>query len=145
MLNSAIIMGRLVADPELKHTANGHSVTSFTLAVDRSFVPAGQERKTDFIDIVAWGKTAEFVCRYFAKGNAMAVKGRIETRTYEDKNGNKRKAVEINAENIEFVESKRDSASSNRNDEPAQAPAYSNATATDFQDIAGGDDSDLPF
>ena len=146
MLNSAIIMGRLTADPELKHTPNNNSVTSFTLAVGRSSARAGQERQTDFIDVVAWGKTAETVCRYFAKGNLMAVKGRIETRSYEDKNGVKRKVFEIIAENIEFVESKRDaSATQSANRDSAQAASYSNASSADFQDVTGDDDSDLPF
>ena len=95
MLNVAVVMGRLTADPELRHTASGLSVTSFTLAVDRNYSKAGTERQTDWIDVVAWRQTAEFVCKYFTKGQMMAVNGTIQTRSYEDKNGNKRKAVEI--------------------------------------------------
>ena len=82
MLNVAVLMGRLVADPELRHTANDISVTSFTLAVDRSYVKAGSDRQTDFIDIVAWRSTADFVCKYFRKGQLVAVQGSIQTRTY---------------------------------------------------------------
>ena len=93
MLNKAILMGRLVADPELRRTPNNNSVTSFTLAVNRSYVRQGEQPQTDFLDIVAWGKTAEFVSRYFVKGQLVAVAGRIQTRTWEDKQGNKRKSV----------------------------------------------------
>ena len=102
MLNCAVIMGRLVADPELRTTPNGISVTSFCVAVDRSFVKAGEERKADFINVVAWRQTADFVTRYFHKGSMIAVQGSIQTRSYEDKNGNKRTAVEIVADNVSF-------------------------------------------
>ena len=98
MLNVAVVMGRLVADPELRHTPSDVAVTSFTLAVDRSYVKSGTERQTDFIDIVAWRGTADFVCKYFRKGQMMAVHGSIQTRTYTDKDGNKRKAFEIVAD-----------------------------------------------
>ena len=103
MLNIAAIMGRLTADPELRKTPSGVSVTTFTLAVDRSYVKQGEERQADFIDVVAWRGTAEFVCKYFSKGRMMAVDGSIQTRSYEDKNGNKRKAVEIVANNVSFA------------------------------------------
>ena len=106
MLNCAVIMGRLVADPELRTTPNGISVTSFCVAVDRSFVKAGEERKADFINVVAWRQTADFVTRYFHKGSMIAVQGSIQTRSYEDKNGNKRTAVEIVADNVSFCGSK---------------------------------------
>jgi single-strand DNA-binding protein len=101
MLNVVAIMGRLTADPEMKTTTNGVSVTSFTLAVDRSFSKDG-ERKADFIDCVAWRGTAEFICKHFTKGKLMAVDGAIQTRSYEDKNGNKRKTVEIVVANVNF-------------------------------------------
>ena len=107
MLNTAILMGRLVADPELRHTPNDIAVTSFTLAVDRSFSKSGTERQTDFIDIVAWRSTAEFVCKYFHKGQLVAVQGSIQTRSYTDSQGIKRKAFEIVADNVHFAESKR--------------------------------------
>ena len=106
MLNCAIIMGRLTADPELRTTGNGTSVTSFSVAVDRSFVRAGEERQTDFINVVAWRQTAEFVTRYFHKGSMIAVQGSIQTRNYEDRQGNKRTAVEIVADNVSFCGSK---------------------------------------
>ena len=109
MLNKAILMGRLVADPELRRTPNNNSVTSFTLAVNRSFTRQGEQPQTDFIDIVAWGKTAEFVSRYFVKGQLVAVAGRIQTRMWEDKQGNKRKSVEVVAEEVHFAEPKRSS------------------------------------
>ena len=143
MLNKAILMGRLVADPELRRTPNNNSVTSFTLAVNRSFVRQGEQPQTDFIDVVAWGKTAEFVSRYFVKGQLVAVAGRIQTRTWEDKQGNKRKSVEVVAEEVHFAEPKRDSQS--RNDLPQggfdpMAGLGGNAFAA-----LPGDDNDLPF
>lgn len=102
MLNIAAVMGRLTADPEMKTTPSGVSVTTFTLAVDRNYAKQGEDRQADFIDVVAWRGTADFVCRYFAKGKMMAVNGQIQTRVYEDKHGNKRKAVEIVADQISF-------------------------------------------
>ena len=114
MLNCAVIMGRLVADPELRTTPNGISVTSFCVAVDRSFVKAGEERKADFINVVAWRQTADFVTRYFHKGSMIAVQGSIQTRSYEDKNGNKRTAVEIVADNVSFCGSKSEQGGGNR-------------------------------
>ena len=146
-INSCIMMGRLTADPELRHTPNNVAVTSFTIAVDRTYAKAGTERQTDFFDVVAWNKTAEFVSRYFRKGQLVAVQGRMETRSYEDKNGIKRKAYEIIAENVHFAEPKRDSAGAapSRYDETSQAaPSYSNTGAGDFAEITDTDD-DLPF
>ena len=156
MLNVAAIMGRLVADPELRHTPNAIAVTTFTLAVDRSYSRAGTERQTDFIDVVAWRQTAEFVCKYFSKGRMMAVTGSIQTRNYEDKQGNKRKAFEIVANDVSFADSKRDSSGSapgSYDSAPAvqqrpaaysePAPAYSSGSNEDFEEILG--DDDLPF
>ena len=152
MLNCAIIMGRLVADPELRTTANGTTVTSFTVAIERSFVKAGEERQADFLDIVAWRSTAEFITRYFRKGSMIAIQGSIQARSYEDKNGNKRKAVEIVADNVSFCGSKSEGGSAGGNsrygDEPPvqrQQPAasYSSASVADFSDIQ--DDDELPF
>lgn len=149
MLNVAVLMGRLVADPELRHTPNGISVTSFTLAVDRSYVKAGAERQTDFIDIVAWRNTAEFVCKYFRKGQLAAVQGSIQTRSYTDRDGNKRKAFEIVADNVHFAESKRDSAGSgNARSKPESADqqpasAYESGNTGDFEEMPT--DDDLPF
>ena len=104
MLNKAILMGRLTADPELKHTQSNIPVTSFTLAVDRSF---GKEKQTDFLDIVAWRNTAEFVSKWFRKGMLVAVSGRMQTRAWEDKQGNKRKTVEVVADEVFFAEGKK--------------------------------------
>ena len=109
MLNCAVIMGRLVADPELRTTTSGISVTSFRVAVDRNFVRQGEERQADFIDVVAWRQTAEFVSRFFRKGSMIAVQGSIQTRNYEDRQGNKRTAVEIVADNVSFCGSKSES------------------------------------
>ncbi|MBQ9850531.1 MAG: single-stranded DNA-binding protein [Clostridia bacterium] len=147
MLNSAVIMGRLVADPELRTTGSGISVTSFTVAVDRRFVRQGEERQADFIDIIAWRQTAEFISKYFRKGSMIAVQGSIQTRMYEDKNGNKRKAVEIVADNASFCGSKAESGtgSFNRNDSVMNnqpAPSYSTADEGDFKEIP---EDDLPF
>ena len=103
MLNVVALMGRLVADPELRHTTSGIATCTFRIAVDRSFVRAGEERKADFIDIVVWRQTAEFVCKYFRKGNLIAVDGSIQTRNYEDKQGNKRTAFEVVANNVHFT------------------------------------------
>lgn len=105
MLNTVILQGRLVADPELRHTPNNVAVTSFTLAVERSYVKSGEERQVDFIDVTTWRGTAEFVSNYFRKGQLMAVHGEIRTRTYQDKDGNNRKAVEVVADQVHFCES----------------------------------------
>ena len=125
MLNVIALMGRLVADPELRHTPNGIATCTFRIAVDRNFVRAGEERKADFIDIVAWRQSAEFVCKYFHKGNMIAVNGSLQTRNYEDKNGNKRTAYEVVADNIHFAESKASSGgyAGGYGAAPAAAPA----------------------
>ncbi len=155
MLNVAAIMGRLTADPELRHTPSDVAVTTFTLAVDRSYAKPGTERQTDFINVVAWRNTAEFVCKYFTKGQMMAVSGSIQTRNYEDKQGNKRTAFEIVADQISFCGSKRESGGnsggSSYESAPAPqkpafsepAPAYSSGSNEDFEEILG--DDDLPF
>ena len=129
MLNVAILMGRLVADPEIRHTPNDIAVTSFTIAVDRSYVKSGAERQTDFIDVVAWRSTAEFVCRYFHKGQLVAVQGSIQTRSYTDREGIKRKAFEIVADNVHFAESKRDSYSNPAQNAGGYQQGYSNNSA----------------
>ncbi|MCY1715199.1 single-stranded DNA-binding protein [Caproiciproducens galactitolivorans] len=149
MLNVAVLMGRLCADPEPKVTPNGISVTSFTLAVDRSYQKSGQDRQCDFIDIVAWRSTADFVCKYFTKGQLIAVQGSIQTRTYTDKDGNKRKAFEVVADNVHFAEPKRDGNSRNGNkstykaDVEPPAPQYPTGDTGDFEEIPSSDD--LPF
>ena len=107
MLNKVILMGRLTRDPELKHTDKNTAVCNFTLAVNRDYSPSGETPQTDFIDIVTWTKTAEFVSKYFTKGQLVAVTGRLQTRNWEDKQGNKRVAVEVNAEEVHFAEPKK--------------------------------------
>lgn len=145
MLNIAVLMGRFCAAPELKQTQSGISVTSFTLAVDRSYVKQGQERQTDFINIVAWRGTAEFVCKYFKKGQLAAVQGSIQTRKYTDRDGNKRTAFEIVADNVHFAEPKHDSSAPTGNNNtyaPAGSAPNVSAGSDDFQGIS---DEDLPF
>lgn len=110
MYNRAILIGRLTADPELKTTPSGISVTSFSIAVDRGVKPKDGEKITDFINIVAWRQTAEFLAKYFSKGKLVGIEGSIQTRNYEDKHGNKRTAVEVVADRAFFTESKGHSA-----------------------------------
>ena len=136
MLNTAIVMGRLVADPELRHTDSDISVTNFTLAVERSYVKSGSDRQTDFINIIAWRGTADFVCKYFCKGQLVAVQGSIQTRTYTDIQGNKRKAFEIVADNVHFAEPKRD-------EKPDKSPKAPDVESDDFEEVPS--DDDLPF
>ena len=147
-MNVICLMGRLTADPELRHTPSQVAVTTFSLAVDRAYQPKGQERQTDFINVVAWRGTAEFVCNYFRKGQRMALQGSLQSRNYTDKEGNKRTAYEVIADNVFFAESKRDSNQTSRFDSqvPAfneTAPAFSTAAAGDFEEITG--DDELPF
>ncbi|MCL2538724.1 MAG: single-stranded DNA-binding protein [Oscillospiraceae bacterium] len=146
MLNNVSIMGRLTADPELRHTANNFAVTSFTVAVNRSFVRQGGERQTDFIDVVAWRNTAEFICRYFKKGQMIAVTGAIQTRNYTDKEGRNRKAVEIQANNVYFTESRAPGSvevKAPENPDDGYDVSFAAGDADDFTLIA--DDDDLPF
>ena len=170
MLNRVILMGRLVSDPELKTTGTGISVTSFRIAVDRSYVKSGEERKADFFDIVCWRSTAEFVCRYFGKGSLIAVEGQLQSRTYQAKDGTNRYVVEVVADNVSFTGERRDNSNgynqgygnqsygdnqsygsqsyggnqTYRQDTPAQAPtSYQSGANSDFQDMPL--DDDLPF
>lgn len=108
MLNVVVLMGRLVADPELKTTNTGVSVTSFRIAVDRSYVKAGAERETDFFDVVAWRSSAEFVCRNFTKGSLIAVDGQLQSRQYQTKDGQNRTAIEVVVDNVSFTGERRD-------------------------------------
>lgn len=118
MLNVIAVMGRVVADPELRKTTTGVSTTTFTIACDRNFAKSGSERQTDFFDIVAWRQSAEFASKYFKKGQLVAVNGSLQARSYEDKNGNKRKVYEIVADHLHFAESRRfgDTAEKNTDD-----------------------------
>ncbi len=151
MLNHITIMGRLTRDPELRRTGTGVAVASFTLAVDRDFGGRdGGERETDFIDCVAWRQTGEFVSKYFAKGRMAVVSGRLQIRSWTDKEGNKRRTAEVVADNVYFGDSKRDGDSTgsfggNTYAAPA-APAYSApvSPASDFA-MLDDDDAQLPF
>lgn len=147
MINNVTLMGRLVATPELRNTQTGVAVTSFTIAVDRSFVRQGEQRQADFIDCVAWRNSAEFISKYFQKGSMIAITGSIQTRTYDDKNGNKRKATEIIVDQASFCGSKSESGSAGAYNAPMAAapaaPSFATANEGDFEEIAG--DDDLPF
>lgn len=147
MINCAVIMGRLTADPELRTTSTGVSVTSFCVAVDRSYVRAGEERQADFINVTAWRQTADFVTRYFRKGSMIAVQGSIQTRAYEDKNGNKRTAVEIIADNVSFCGSRNsDGATQNRFEAPVQnTPSYQSESTEAFSQISSDDEDSFGF
>lgn len=143
MFNLVVLTGRLTADPELRYTANNTPVTSFSIAVSRRY-KAGEEAQADFINIVAWRQTAEFVTKYFQKGSMIGIEGSIQTRRYVDKDtGKNRTAFEVIANNVQFVESKRDGAAPAP---AAEAPAsFSNAGVNDFTDLSGETDDDLPF
>ncbi|MBE6809289.1 MAG: single-stranded DNA-binding protein [Ruminococcaceae bacterium] len=142
MFNLVVLTGRLTADPELKTTSNGLSVTTFSIAVDRRY-RSGEERQTDFINIVAWRQSAEFITKYFKKGNLIGIEGSIQTRRYQDKNGNNRTAFEVVVNNVQFVESKRDGVAP-MGDTAAPA-SFSNADVNDFADLGDATDDDLPF
>ena len=138
MLNSIIIMGRLTRDPELRRTNSGTAVTSFTLAVDRDYSGKdSNERKTDFIDCVAWRSTGEFVDKYFTKGRMAVVIGKLQMRDWTDKDGNKRRTFEINADTVYFGDSKRND-SSNVNTSENESAFTGEFTPVD-------DDDDFPF
>ena len=162
MLNRIILMGRLVADPELRRTQSGTPVTSLRIAVDRDFKNQSGEKETDFIDVVAWRATAEFVAKYFTKGRMAVVEGRLQIRPWTDKEGNKRTSAEVVADNVYFGDSKRDGGDSGYAPSygggygaPAGggygAPAGGNggyrapsAPRSDFAEI-GEEDGELPF
>jgi single-strand DNA-binding protein len=142
MINVVVLTGRLTTDPELKTTTNGTSVCSFSIAVDRRFSRSAEERQTDFINIVTWRSSAEFVSKYFKKGQMIAIEGSIQTRRYQDKDGNNRTAFEVVASNVQFADFARKDGDSSA---PAAAPvSFSNADAGDFTSIDDVDD-DLPF
>lgn len=148
MLNVVALMGRLTHTPELKTTQNGTSVCSFGIAVDRTYTPKGEERKADFIDVVAWRQTAEHICKYFQKGSMVAITGSLQSRNYKDKNGNSRTAVEVLADQINFAGPKKTQQVDDGGEAPPKdyrepAPAYSQGSADDFEVI--NDNDDLPF
>ena len=144
MLNHIVLMGRLTRDPELRRTGSGVAVASFTLAVDRDFAAQGAEKETDFVDIVAWRNTAEFVSRYFTKGRMAVVTGRLQIRNWTDKEGNKRRSAEVVADNVYFGDSKRDGAPSGDYTAPMGGYAAPVNTTSSFSEI-DDEDGDLPF
>lgn len=156
MFNKAILIGRLTADPELKQTNSGTYVVNFQIAVDRRFRGPDGERKTDFITIVCWQRTAEFVAKYFHKGDPIGIDGNIQTRNYEDKQGNKRTAFEVVADNAFFVGGKTNNSGGSyapaqtfappaapMSPAPAAPVAYSSGAPSDFEEVET--DNDLPF
>ena len=145
MINSVVIMGRLTFDPELRTTPNGISVVRFQVACDRNFSRSGEDKKTDFIDVTAWRQTAEFVSRYFRKGSMIAVEGSIQTDSFTDKDGNKRKTVQVVANNVSFCGSKAESGTTSNPVFSQPAPSYASADNSDFEEISDDDEDDLPF
>lgn len=139
-MNAICLMGRLTGDPELKTTPNGVDVTSFSVAVDRAYTPKGQERQTDFINCVAWRGTAEFISRYFRKGQRMALQGSLQMRSYTDRDGNKRTVYEVLVDRAFFADAK------SEDKQDSAPPAYAAPDVpvqSDFEEIVG--DDELPF
>ena len=141
MLNKIIIMGRLVRDPELRRTGSGTAVTSFSLACDRDFKSQSGEKETDFIEVVAWKNTAEFVSKYFSKGRMAVVEGRLQIRDWTDKSGNKRITAEVVADNVYFADSKRSESNDNQKE---NFNALSGRLSDDFVPISE-EDGEIPF
>ena len=131
MLNKIILMGRLTRDPELRRTKSNTAVTSFTLAVDRDYKAQGGEKETDFIDIVAWRHTAEFVNSYFTKGRMAVVEGRLQSRDWKDQHGNNRRSWEVIAENVYFADSSKKVSGPN--------------TGSEIVEVPDGEEGELPF
>lgn len=149
MLNKIILAGRLTRDPELRRTGSGTAVTSFNLAVDREFKDQNGDKETDFIDVVAWRNTAEFVSKYFAKGRMAIVEGRLQIRDWTDKDGGKRRSAEIIAENVYFGDSKHETQRNNQSDNMASLAGRMSGFAEPpnkqgFAEI-GEEDGELPF
>lgn len=146
-LNSVCIMGRLTRDPELRHTPGGTAVVSFSLAVDRDRKDENGDRAADFFDVVAWSNTAEFVSKYFSKGKAAVVRGRLQARTWQDKEGNNRKTVEIVADAVYFGESARNDNGAGQGYAPSgyANTGENNANTGGFSVMPDGDGEELPF
>ena len=142
MLNKIIIMGRLTRDPELRRTGSGTAVTSFSLACDRDFKSQSGEKETDFIEVVSWKNTAEFVSKYFSKGRMAVVDGRLQIRDWTDKEGNKRTTAEVVADNVYFADSKRSESNDNQKE---NFNALSGRLSDDFVPALNDDTSELPF
>ena len=148
MLNKVVLMGRLTRDPELRYTPSNVAVVSFTIAVDRNFVRQGEQRQADFINVVAWRSTAEFLAKYFVKGQLLALSGSLQTRTYDDKDGKRVYVTEVVADEVYFAESKRDTAgAAPMQGAPQSAPQNTQTpqpqSGADFEIVP--DDDDLPF
>lgn len=147
MFNLVVLTGRLTTDPELKTTQSGISVTSFSIAVERRY-KQGEERQADFINIVAWRSSAEFICKYFKKGSMIGIEGSIQTRKYQDRDGNNRTAFEVVANNVQFVEFKKADNNSDNNApiDPENDPLNQlQDKLNEFQDLGNVDDEDYPF
>ena len=142
MLNKVVIMGRFTKDPELRRTGSGTAVTSFSLACDRDFKSQSGEKETDFIEVVAWKNTAEFVSKYFIKGRMAVVEGRLQIRDWTDKAGNKRTTAEVVADNVYFADSKRSESNDNQKE---NFNALSGRLSDDFVPALNDDTSELPF
>ena len=140
MLNVVAIIGRMVKDPELKTTNSGKSVCSFRIANDSGYKDASGQSQTNWLDVTAWGKTAEFVCKYFPKGALIAIDGRLQSRNYQDKSGNNRNAVEVVVNNVSFAGNKEPAQSQNVANRAVSAPVAAN---NEYEPIE--DDGDLPF
>ncbi len=138
-LNKVMLIGRLAADPELRRTQSDLAVTSFSVAVNRRYNKEQAQQAVDFIDVVAWRNQAEFVTKYFKKGSAIFVSGSLQVRPWKDKDGNNRRAVEVVADDIQFVDSKKDSGAA----PAAAAPSFSTGAPSDFEEMTGEDE--LPF
>lgn len=142
MLNTVAIHGRLTATPELRHTANGIAVTSFSIAVNSG---SGDKQRVDFIDCVAWRKTAEFVCNYFSKGQEMNLNGPLRTRMFEDRNGNKRKATEVVAHEVDFCGPKAKGAEKGAEKAAKSTVKHAQHNSGSYSPDTFGPDDDLPF
>lgn len=156
MLNKVILMGRMVSDPELKRTTSNLSVASFSVAVGRNYVKQGSERETDFINVVAWRQTAEFVCKYFSKGQLIALDGTLQTRSYKDRDGNNRYITEVVTDNVYFTGDRKNDNSSQQsttkntkqNNTKQSNNQYNNPPANNYggySDYEMPTDDDLPF
>ena len=143
MLNVVVIMGRLTAQPELRTTGTGISVSSFSVAVDRSY-QSGGERQTDFINCVAWRQNADFITKYFTKGQMIAIRGTLQQRSYTDKDGNKRTTYDVVVDQAQFCGSKQESGGVAPAAKEVAPASFSNVDTGDFEEISMGDD-DLPF
>ena len=140
-MNNATLIGRLTADPEIKRTQSGTAMVRFSIAVDRAYTKQGEEKQADFINCVAWDKKAEFICKYFSKGQKIALTGSIRTGSYTDKDGNKRNTFDVWLDNVEFCESRKGETSTEAHTQEPQKPVESRKPQEPIQ----YDDNDLPF